>query len=119
MSGFISASTIGPIGPPGWTRSWNERRLAPAPPALGVARSVLPAKSWADRAVSDGRYKLWYQDGQPSRLHDLLHDPREEIDLLESQDAGVRAALKRLQEVVDGLPGRDAAPRYRLPSGAR
>lgn len=85
----------------------------------GETGRVLPAKSWADRAVSDGRYKLWYQDGQPSRLHDLLHDPREEIDLLESQDAGVRAALIRLQEVVAGLPVRDAAPRYRLPSGAR
>jgi len=81
----------------------------------GVARlkdgRVIPAVEYADRVVRDKRYKLWVTS-RGDKLFDMIADPGEQNDLIESGDPAVVEARKRLQAVVRRFPSRDAAPRY-------
>jgi len=45
-------------------------------------------------------------------LFDLLADPAETNNLIESTNLGVVAARKKLEAVVQSFPGKDAAPKY-------
>jgi len=84
----------------------------------GVARvndqnRVVPSKPYASRAIRGKRIKLIINDrGETEKVFDLSADPGEERNLLESRDPEVLAERKRLEEVVESFPGRDAAPRY-------
>lgn len=82
----------------------------------GVARiedgRVVPEKAYADRVVRDKRYKLWIEEGRPSRLFDLRTDPAETRNLIESPDAAHVAARQRLAGAASAWPTADARPRY-------
>ena len=73
---------------------------------------VVGVKQFADRSVRDKQYKLWVLDGKSARLFDLLADPVETNNLIESTNHRVVAARKKLEAVVQSFPGRDAAPKY-------
>jgi arylsulfatase A-like enzyme len=71
-----------------------------------------PVKPFTDRAVRDERYKIWIEDGQPTRLFDLWNDPAEEHNLIDSDDPDVIQARTRLLAVIADFPPDDASPRY-------
>jgi len=75
---------------------------------------VVGVKQFADRVVRDKQYKLWVLDGRSARLFDLLADPAETNNLIDSTNPGVVAARRKLEAVVQSFPGRDAAPKYNL-----
>ena len=71
-----------------------------------------PVQLFTDRAVREGRYKLWIEDGVATRLFDLLEDPWEEVNLIDSAVPEHISAREKLQQVVDTFPSEDAWPRY-------
>lgn len=83
----------------------------------GVARlnadnRVVPVQVYTDRVVRNKRYKLWVVDGKPAKLFDLLSDPTESVNLIDSDDAAAFAARKTLEAVVESFPEKDALPQY-------
>jgi arylsulfatase A-like enzyme len=81
-------------------------------PAKLADGRVVGTKEYADRVVRDKRHKLWLLDGKPAKLFDLLADPAETNNLIESNDPAVVVARKKLQAVALSFPKKDAAPRY-------
>lgn len=74
---------------------------------------VVPRLAYDDRVLRDKRYKLWIgTDRRPVKLFDLIRDPWEERNLIESQDAADRAALERLAAIAATFPDKDGAPIY-------
>ena len=80
--------------------------------ARRTAAGVVGARPYADRVLRDRRYKLWIEDGAPTRLFDLRADPGETANLIASEEAGVKAAKEHLEAAWHGFPERDASPRY-------
>lgn len=82
----------------------------------GAARldnqGVRPKQDFTDRVVRGRRYKLWVQKGRSEKLFDLIADPAEQDNLIDSTDPNVVAARARLEAVVAGCPKIDARPRY-------
>ena len=81
-------------------------------PAKLTARGVEPKVPYADRVVRDKRYKLWILNGKPAKLYDLTRDPAETKNLMDSTDASLVAARKKLEAVVASFPKKDARPKY-------
>ena len=81
-------------------------------PARLTAKGVEPKMSFTDRVVRDKRYKLWILNGKPAKLYDLTQDPAETKNLIDSTDATVVAARKKLEAVVASFPKKDARPKY-------
>jgi len=75
-------------------------------------KRVVGQVPFADRVVRDKQYKLWVLDGQPARLFDLMADPAETRNLIDSSDLPVAAARKKLQAVVAACPQKDHVPQY-------
>ena len=73
---------------------------------------VVPARRFADRVVRDKHYKLWVIDGKSDKLFDLLADPAETDNLIDSTDANIVAARKKLEAAVKSFPARDDRPKY-------
>ena len=76
------------------------------------AKGVRPKQDFTDRVVRDKRYKLWVLNGESAKLFDLLSDPAEQHNLIDSTEAKVVAARKGLEAVVESCPKQDARPRY-------
>ena len=74
---------------------------------------VESVKQFADRVVRNERYKLWVENGRPSRLFDVLDDPGETRNLIDSDAQPIAEARRALEQAVAGMPERDASPRYR------
>lgn len=83
-----------------------------AHPARLTDVGVEPAVPFANRAIRDKRYKLWVEDGKPSKLVDLEKDPREARNLLGDHSPAVAATREKLLAVLNSLPRKDARPRY-------
>lgn len=81
-------------------------------PARLDARGVRPRQDFTDRVVRDKQYKLWVLEGRSAKLFDLLADPAEENNLIESAVPQVVAARKRLEAIIASCPEQDARPRY-------
>jgi len=82
-------------------------------PAILDADGVRGKKDFASRVIRDKRYKVWVsEDKTIVRLHDLLEDPWEETNLVESKAAAHRAALSKFRSVVASLPDKDGRPIY-------
>jgi len=81
----------------------------------GVARlqagRVVPEVEYADRVIRDKRYKLWVAKGG-NRLFDLIADPGEEENLIDSDDPAVVQAREKLEAVAKTFPTKDAVPQY-------
>lgn len=74
---------------------------------------VVPKLVYDDRVLRDKRFKLWIDtDRRPSQLFDLIADPWEERNLIDSQDPAAMAALERLAAVAATFPEQDGAPIY-------
>jgi len=81
-------------------------------PARLTARGVEPKVPYANRVVRDKRHKLWVLNGKSAKLYDLIADPAEKQNLIDSTDPNVAAARKKLEAVVKSFPKRDARPKY-------
>ena len=74
---------------------------------------VAPRLVYDDRVLRDKRFKLWIDtDRRPSKLFDLIADPWEEQNLINSKDPAAVAALERLAAVAATFPEKDGAPIY-------
>ncbi len=83
-------------------------------PASFRDNRVVPAQVYDDRVIRDKRWKLWVsRDREPIKLFDLQYDPWEAQNLIDADDPQAQAAKKRLWAAIEGMPERDAAPRYR------
>ncbi|HCS52592.1 MAG TPA: N-acetylgalactosamine 6-sulfate sulfatase, partial [Planctomycetaceae bacterium] len=66
-----------------------------------------------DRVLREKRFKLWVDaDRRPIKLFDLIADPWEEQNLIDSKDAAAMAARERLAAVALSFPEKDGAPIY-------
>jgi len=82
-------------------------------PATLDEKGVRGRVDYADRVVRDKQYKVWVnEERQIDRLYDLKADPSEENNLIGSDKPEHRAALRKLQPIVDAMPERDARPQY-------
>jgi len=77
-----------------------------------TADGVIPKMKFTDRVVRDKQYKLWVLNGKSARLFDLLADPAETNNLIDSTDPKVLAARRKLEAVVRSFPAEDAKPKY-------
>ena len=74
---------------------------------------VRGAKVFGERVIRDKQHKVWVSDKKKIiRLHDLKKDPWEKTNLLDSELAEHKKALRKFQAVVDSLPDKDAHPIY-------
>ncbi len=65
------------------------------------------------RVIRDQQYKVWISEQKTIiRLHDIKKDPREKVNLLNSQLEKHKKALQKFQAVVDSLPDKDAQRLY-------
>lgn len=76
-------------------------------------QGVENAYVYRDRVIRDERFKLYVDTNrQPARLIDLRNDPDEKNDLIASDDAEVKAALRKLSKPLEEFPERDNDPIY-------
>ena len=70
-------------------------------------------KVFGARVIRDKQHKAWVSEKKKIiRLHDLKKDPWEKTNLLDSELAEHKKALKKFQTVLDSLPDKDASPIY-------
>jgi len=72
--------------------------------------------AFRDRVIRDKQYKLYVKATQPlafEKLIDLLNDPDEKVNLLDSKDPQVIAAKQALIKVARTMPSKDNDPKYR------
>ena len=68
---------------------------------------------YRDRVIRDKQFKLYIAtDRRPEKLIDLKADPQEKINILESDEPKVKAALAKLMKVAAAFPQKDADPKY-------
>jgi arylsulfatase A-like enzyme len=87
--------------------------------ALGHGAARLDEKGvrgkvdYTERVIRDKRYKVWVDKQRKiTQLYDLLTDPFEEKNLIDSTKPEHLAAIKKFQAVVDTMPEKDARPGY-------
>ncbi|MBI9017326.1 MAG: sulfatase-like hydrolase/transferase [Phycisphaerae bacterium] len=74
---------------------------------------VVPIHVFRDRVLRDKRFKLFVgTDRKPEGLYDVVKDPAEKNNLVNSKDKAAVAAKKKFMAVVDKMPKVDAAPKY-------
>lgn len=74
---------------------------------------VMPELAYDDRVLRTKRFKLWIgADRQPQKLFDLIADPWEEKNLIDSTDPAAVAAKNKLIAVAATFPKQDAGPIY-------
>ncbi len=75
---------------------------------------VRPRLAYDDRVLRTKRFKLWIDSNRRAiKLFDLIADPWEEHNLIDSSDPDVVAARQRLLAVAATFPDEDASPIYR------
>lgn len=85
-------------------------------PAMLDEKGVRGVLDYAPRVIRDKRYKIHAQDGEVRKLYDLARDPGEAHNLVESDLPDHVSARKKLGAALEGMPRKDARPRYnRLP----
>ena len=87
--------------------------------ALGHGAAKLDKKGvrgkvdYTERVIRDKRYKVWVSEpGKITQLYDLLIDPFEQNNLIDSTKSEHLAAIKKFQAVVDTMPEKDSRPAY-------
>ncbi|MFT5239996.1 MAG: arylsulfatase A-like enzyme [Candidatus Promineifilaceae bacterium] len=82
-------------------------------PARLDADGVRGKHDFATRVIRDKTFKVWVsREKRIIRLHNLKEDPQEKTNLLDSDLAEHKKALRTFQAVLDTLPNKDARPRY-------
>ncbi len=83
------------------------------PGTVNAAGRVVPVHEYRDRVLRDKQYKLWIDTaGQSAKLFDLLADPGETNNLIDSTDPKHVAARKKFEAVAATFPKTDGHPRY-------
>lgn len=76
-------------------------------------QGVENAYVFRDRVIREKRFKLYVDSNkQPEKLVDVLADPVELNNLINSQDPDAKAALARMSALIPGFPSRDNDPIY-------
>ena len=81
-------------------------------PARLTNQGVVPVQPFTDRAIRNHQYKLWIENNQPTAFYDLVLDPGETTNLIESVDPTIQENRKQLMDIIDSFPESDSAPRY-------
>lgn len=81
-------------------------------PARLTAEGVAPKMKFTDRVVRDKQYKLWIEKERSTKLFDLLADPAETNNLIDSTNPNDVTVRKKLEAVVRSFPAEDARPKY-------
>lgn len=82
-------------------------------PAILDEQGVRGREDFATRVIRDKEYKVWVSNEKEIiRLHNLIEDPWEKNNIIDSKEAEDLAALAKFQEIVDSLPDKDARPVY-------
>lgn len=82
-------------------------------PAKLDEEGVRGVEDFATRVIRDKQFKVWVSKRKKIiRLHDLIADPLEEKNLLESPSTKHKAAVQKFQAVLNMLPDKDARPLY-------
>ncbi|MEM6506364.1 MAG: sulfatase-like hydrolase/transferase [Planctomycetota bacterium] len=77
---------------------------------------VVPKEPYDERVLRDKRFKVWVDgDGEITRLHDMVEDPWEQTNLLQSGQLTPehQAAIAKFKAVLATFPQTDTAPAYR------
>ena len=76
-------------------------------------KGIRGLSDYAPRVIRDKQYKVWVDTNRSiTRLHDLIPDPQEEVNLINSSKPDHLKAIKKFQAVVDSMPEKDARPLY-------
>jgi arylsulfatase A-like enzyme len=71
------------------------------------------AYAFRDRVIREKRFKLYVSHKkQAEKLVDILADPDEQTNLINSSDPDAQAALARMSALISTFPGRDNDPVY-------
>lgn len=82
-------------------------------PAMIENARVVPAFEFRDRAMRDKHYKVYIDTlKQIVAIFDIVNDPWEEINLINTEREDVRLALKKFANVLPDFPDTDASPMY-------
>jgi arylsulfatase A-like enzyme len=82
-------------------------------PAKLDKEGIRPGQVFAPRVIRNKQYKVWVSGKrQIERLHNLLEDSDEKINLIESKQREHRKALAEFRKIVASLPKKDARPLY-------
>jgi arylsulfatase A-like enzyme len=82
-------------------------------PARLDEQGIRGADDFGPRVIRDKRYKVWVNtDKVIDQLYDMLQDPWEEHNLIDSDKPEHRTALAKFQAIVDAMPDEDARPLY-------
>jgi arylsulfatase A-like enzyme len=82
-------------------------------PAKLTVRGVVPVQEFTHRSIRDQQYKVFVDDDrQITQLYDLKADPLESNNLMEQRQAHA-TVLDKFRAILDSMPARDPAPRYR------
>ena len=82
-------------------------------PATLDEYGVRGQKDFASRVIRDKQFKVWVSgEKEIIRLHDLIKDPFEMTNLIDSKLEEHIKAIYKFQSVLDSLPDKDARPLY-------
>ncbi|MCZ6665782.1 MAG: sulfatase-like hydrolase/transferase [Gammaproteobacteria bacterium] len=82
-------------------------------PATIEKGRVVPVYEFRDRAIRDPRFKMIIgTNRRPRSLYDLIADPAESVDLIDSTEPDAVAARKKFESVLESLPRMDGKPLY-------
>lgn len=82
-------------------------------PARLDEKGVRGKVDYTERVIRDKRYKVWVSEQRKiTQLYDLLSDPFEQKNLIDSTKLEHLAAIKKFQAVMDTMPEKDARPGY-------
>ena len=82
-------------------------------PAKLDKQGIRPGQAFGPRVIRDKQYKVWVSNEKKiTQLHDLLEDPYEEQNLIQSNQREHRKALSKFRKIVASLPDKDGRPLY-------
>jgi arylsulfatase A-like enzyme len=87
--------------------------------ALGFGKAKLDKEGvrgrddFMSRVIRDKRYKVWVSNNKEIiRLHDLMEDPWEQNNLIDSPEEAHQKVIRKFEKVLASVPDKDARPLY-------
>ena len=87
--------------------------------ALGFGKGKLDKEGvrgredFMSRVIRDKRFKVWVSKKKEIvRLHDLMEDPWEQTNLIDSTEEAHKKAIRKFEGVLASVPDKDARPLY-------
>ena len=83
-------------------------------PARLDAKGVRGKHDYASRVLRDKQFKVWVNEqGDIDQLYDLLQDPYEENNLINSKKIDHQKVLAKFKNIISTFPQKDARPLYK------